>query len=180
MSYGDNQRRYVAGRTPLTARRLNQLGERFTRLERDARTVDLTGRPRGIPKKVAQRMRLKSVGYDYITCRTLDEDGNEGDEDIIVAKPEELQRTPWDGKTIAGVAYTISGVQARNATQSSPAANETQVVIPTYQVAVTNYDGSVIFAVKPYGGTGVVDGDGVPVEWQDLNVAGRAWAKVSA
>jgi hypothetical protein len=174
VSYCDQTRRYTPGRTQITAKRLNELGSRFTRTERDARTVDLTQK-HPIVVKGAVRMRLKSVDYDYIVCRTLDDADNEGSEDIKVAKPHELQKTPWHTKHIVTNTYNVTGVQAVTVTPDT-GTPENWVVIPTYQVAVTNYDGAVIYAVQPDGGTGVTV-SGEKLTWQDINVAGRAWAK---
>lgn len=124
-----------------------------------------------------RQFRLRAVNHDHLVCRTWN-GTSEGSADILVAKPHGLRKSPYDGKTIGGKSYAYTGFQARTVTQSSPSANENQIIIPTYQVAVTNYGGDLIYATQPTGGTAVTV-SGVKVKWQDLNVDARAWAKVA-
>lgn len=87
-------------------------------------------------------------------------------QNITVAKPYLLRRTPFDGLTRSGISYAYSSDIARTATLD--ATTESQVIVPSF---VT---GDLLFVADEIsGGTGV---DGVSLI--DLNVDGRAWAQV--
>ena len=124
------------------------------------------------------RFRLKAVYDDYLECKQLNGTTEVGPT-IKVAKPYNLRKTPFHGKTISGITYTYTGAQSRTKTRTSTSTKENQVITPAYQVAVDDddYDGDEIYACKPSGGTGVKIGD-EDVIWLDINNAGRAWAKV--
>ena len=122
------------------------------------------------------RFRLKAVYEDYLNCKQLNGTTEVGPT-VKVAKPYNLRKTPFHGKTISGITYNYTGAQSRTKTRTSTSAKENQVITPAYQVAVTGYDGDEIYACKPSGGTGVKIGD-EDVVWLDINNAGRAWAKV--
>lgn len=113
----------------------------------------------------AQRMRVKSISDDYLTCRTWD-GTTEGDDDIIVAKPWEMQKTAWSGTTKDGVTYHYYTAEIRRATGTGFVIDER----PNEKYFVD----CEITATRPIGGTGVSVGD-VPVEWQDDNRAARHW-----
>lgn len=125
-------------------------------------------------RRPVSQFLLKSVSDDHLVCRTWD-GATEGSANVNVAKPPALRRTGWHGVTVVGITYTYTGTQARTAVQGTT--TENQVIIPAYQTASGQYIGNVIYAVQPQGGTGVVV-NGEAVVWQDLNVDGRAWAKV--
>ena len=121
------------------------------------------------------RFRLKAVYHDYLECKQLDGTTFAPEVTVKVAKPYNLRKTPFHGKTINGITYTYTGTQSRTKTREG--ATENQVITPAYQVAVPGYDGDEIYACKPSGGTGVKIDD-EDVIWLDINNAGRAWAKV--
>jgi hypothetical protein len=57
-------------------------------------------------------------------------------------------------------------------TADDGATTETQVIVPAYVVD------DVIYAMRGIeGGTNVIDDQNESVEWIDLNLDGRAWAK---
>lgn len=119
--------------------------------------------------KVAQFI-VKSVGDDHLVCRTWD-GVNEGETDVMIAKPWLLRKTPFHGLTLNGKTYSYDSGTARNVDDGNE--DEDQVIIPSY----TDPSGAVIYAVRGVvGGTGVVV-ESDPVVWLDLNVDGRAWAK---
>jgi hypothetical protein len=116
-----------------------------------------------------QMFTVVDVDCDFLWCRTWDGE-NVGDEDILVALPWMLRWTPFDGETRDGITYEYTSYVERTADDGD--ATEDQVIVPDY---VT---GDVIFAAKGIvGGTYATDENGDEVEWQDLNVDGRAWAK---
>lgn len=87
---------------------------------------------------------------------------------IKVAKPWILSRTPFDGKTINGVAYSYSDSQNRTATLDS--AEESQEVTFPYEI------GNIIQAIRVSNSTGYATGIDEDEQWVDLNVDARIWA----
>jgi hypothetical protein len=170
-------RRYVSGQTVAnSARRLNETLDKLSRTERDQRTFSNAVKRKGGGGYRVVRFRLKGVSEDYLNCKQLNGTTEVGPT-VKVAKPYNLRKTPFHGKTISGITYNYTGAQSRTKTRASTSTTENQVITPAYQVAVTGYDGDEIYACKPSGGTGVKIG-GVDVVWLDINNAGRAWAKV--
>lgn len=109
---------------------------------------------------------------DYLLCRRYrhGETPAESAATVAVAKPRLLQRTPFDGATIdygtLQVAYEYLGANRRSATAGDD--QETQAITPSY------FASDVLRAV--YGPTGVVDGEGAGIVWEDTNAGARAWA----
>lgn len=104
---------------------------------------------------------------DHLVCRTWDGE-TAGEEDVLIAKPYLLRRTPFDDQTYGNVSYNYVSATERQARRDT--SRETQVVIPRYILA------DVIFATSPVQrGTGVIVEE-VPVVWLDDNRDGRAWA----
>lgn len=134
---------------------------------------------------------------DYLICKGYDPNAKDPFTEITpaafrkikVAKPQALQRTPWDGGTfdIGGVTYTYEysddeyGV--RTATWTDDNGNEQEeeqrINIP-YIVEDLADPGEVIVAVEirksaVVDGVDVEDEDGGRLSWMDLNVDGRRW-----
>lgn len=120
-----------------------------------------------------QQFRVVSVDGDFLLCHTWD-GSSEGVTNITVAKPYLLRRGPFDGQTRNGVSYVYASDTTRTATLVADATTEDEVIVPSYQAD------DIIYAC-PYvvGGTSAQDDGAVAVEWLDVNVCGRAWAKVS-
>jgi len=125
-----------------------------------------------------RRFRVKSIENDYLVCRKYNSTADEESAtDINVAKPYELRRTPFDGETITyinaqQISYSYTSQRERTATEVSPGSDsETQVMTPDYWV-----DCEIIAAIGIYGTTGVTV-SGTLLQWEDLNTAGRFWAK---
>ena len=118
-----------------------------------------------------QQMKVVAEFNDHLTCHTWD-GTSEGTDAIHVAKPPTLRLTPYDGQTVNGITYNYTGYNTRTA-ENEDEETEDQQITPDYAA------GDVIFAVKNIaGGTGATDDEYVDCEWLDLNVDGRAWAKV--
>lgn len=115
------------------------------------------------------RFRVKSIENDYLVCRTYD-GTTEGADDINVAKPWDLRRTPFHGVAVNGITCTYSSAIARSATNGTT--TESQVITPPYFVNC-----EIWAFVASGGGTGVTVSSEQLV-WQDVNVSGRAWAVV--
>ncbi len=128
---------------------------------------------------------VKEVLADHLRCRSWDGE-EEGTVDVLVAKPWLLRRTPFDTLEIAGIEYTYINDYSRTAEDTETEETEEQEITPTYQPAEGEYAGDVIFAAHTIlRGTAVVIEEEVEEEtvttipyWIDLNIDGRAWAKV--
>lgn len=122
----------------------------------------------------------------------LDEDGNpiegedglllrdettEADVAVYVAKPYDLQQTPWDGRIVAldnlgtSYLYARTGHSARTATDQNTSLVGNQVVGPDY------FPGDVILCSRASTGYQNPDDDS-KVAWMDENTAGRAWIEL--
>lgn len=134
---------------------------------------------------------------DWIVCREWD-GTTEGGEDVKIALPYQLRRSPWDGMTIAiakefptasvDVTYTYQSNSYRKAVNGT--LTEYQEIVPRYRL------NDEIYAMESENGTGVsyptVDPDNpadflrdelgaiilTDVDLQDLNADGRAWARI--
>jgi hypothetical protein len=170
-----------------------QSGENITLFSDDQDTISEGG-------STVEMMRVKALDNDELYCHTWDGE-TEGTELIVVAKPWELRLSSWAGKTfnvyITDIAtekflYTAIAGGRRTSTRLSDNDVEEQAIIPHYQwsadvdgvnaqgnVIPTMYPLDVIFVAKPINGTGLFDYGDVPVEYQDLNVAGRAWSEIA-
>jgi hypothetical protein len=150
---------------PLDHRKLNEVVRALRSLLQGARPPTQVNPVAGVSIPVFQQFTIASIGEDVLICNPFDGTASDETSEIIIAKPPELRasREEWNDIT-----YTYTNSQTRTADDGSE--TEDQVIVPEYVV------GDVIYAVKNIvGGTGVVVTD--PVEWLDLNVAGRAWAK---
>lgn len=119
--------------------------------------------------------QVQSVHNDYLTCLRYNPVTDTTSTEIKVAKPYNLRRTPFDTETITyidgqSIEYQYLDDSERTATDTNSLDSESQVVTPRY------YVGEVIRIV--YGDTGLEDGSSAPILWEDLNTAGRVWAKV--
>ena len=123
-----------------------------------------------------QRGLLNSVEADHYV---LDNVGSSGT--VVVAKPYELQKTPFDGNTIAYVdengssynasyAYTTGAATLRAVKRTVTVASyvETQTIVPIYKPGF-----HYVFYGTVANGTGVA----AAPDFIDVNADGRAWAK---
>lgn len=90
---------------------------------------------------------------------------------LYIAKPYQLQQTPFDGKTVVlngtAIALHYTGIGLRTATNPNGVV-ENQVVVPDY------FTGDIILACETT--TGYTAGSAA-VQWMDVNSAARAWAQ---
>jgi len=151
---------------PVSARKLDKLSEAVRRGRPSPFTpLQVPGHSVGSP---IMQARLVSVEDDTLQVVTWD-GTSEGADEITVAKPFLLRRTPFDGETWNGVNYTYTSATARTGDDGTN--TEDQVVVPPYVAD------DLIYIVRVLGGTDTVDGADAPVLWLDLNVDARAWAK---
>jgi hypothetical protein len=153
--------RFRAGGMTLRASHLNKLVDGVNKLR--AINAPVQPKPRGksggAPVLI---LTLVSHHNDYLLC--VDADANE----YAVAKPYELQRTPFDTLTIDGVEYTYTSASEREADDG--VTTETQFITPNYRV------GGQIYAVAIRTDTGAVGPDDPdPLTYLEVN-QGRAWA----
>ena len=170
----------------ITARKLNQAGEAAA-----AAAFQQTTRAGGpAPNSVPFPVTVVTVFDDYLTCRPLNIEG--ADNDIYVAKPWNLRKTPFDtltmpnqDGTLMSFAYSTVSTQARTVTDTTDDSTEDQVIVPAYvpkqTISEIVYPGSQITVQRVALGPGVsFTGSGnieVEVEFEDMNRAGRAWAE---
>lgn len=90
---------------------------------------------------------------------------------FYVAKPYQLQRTPWDGQSVIlngdVVTFHYTFLNQRDAVDSS--GSEQQVIVPDY------FFGDLIMVCSAT--TGYYDPSGDVIELMDINSAARAWAR---
>lgn len=116
------------------------------------------------------RCEVTSTGADFLLANRLDTN-----EQIIVAKPENLRRSSFHGLTINGITYQAGAdAQTRTARQTVRFNNQDitleilETVDPSY-IYVRH-----IYVMKAKGGTGA-DVFGEEPVWIDINVSARYW-----
>lgn len=120
------------------------------------------------------RYLVTAIGDDTLTCRTF-ADCVIGGEDIFIARPFEIQKSAWDGKTINGITYTYSTPLVRVATDAASVGLQIiQEIIPSYVLNFTQIAASTL-----EGGTGLTIGNSPPVDVTlvDINKGARGWAR---
>lgn len=168
----------LKGENPaLDWRRINETIAAVQALQTEARrlssaVVDLRGRkpPVSAGGGRVQQFKVVSIGDDTLTCHTY-EGTTEGTDAITVLKPYLLRKTTYNGVTRTlpnewgegdlAVTYTYQSAQARKGTVSS--VDENQVITPRYLA------GDIIYGAQV---------TGAAADWVDLNVDGRAWARI--
>jgi hypothetical protein len=112
-----------------------------------------------------ERFTLTGVAQEYISATRISDGAA-----VNIAKPYKL-RASNTSASIEGVTvtYTSQGPQARKA--QTLVDSEIQIIIPRY------LGGDIIYAVKVEGNSGVTVPGGAAIEYIDLNVDGRAWAR---
>lgn len=120
---------------------------------------------------------------DYLVCNGTDPNTGKYLQNVAVAKPYVLQKTPFDGSTsyVGNVEVTYEYIEdfqrvARAVLAEDYPIAEVQRTTPHY------FEGDILAVSKAaWGGrnaTQWVDENGQPIEWIDLNFAARAWARV--
>ena len=159
----------------IRARTLNEVVDEVNRIGKGVNApAQKSSDSKGKSAASMRQFKILSIEADHLICNTFDGTA-QGTENFKVAKSYLLRQTPFDGETRAGLSYVYSASTTRVATLVE---TETQVVVPSYVVS------DIIYAAKQVkGGVGVtVTTDGVTekLEWLDLNIDGRAWAKQTA
>ncbi len=150
----------------LTAKKLSQPVDAINRIQKG---IPLPKQivTREFPKAACKQFKIKSIQGDYITCNSWD-GTTLGTEDVLIAKPYLLRKTPFHNLTRNSVSYVYSTDVKRTATKSPD--TETQVIVPEYVV------GDIILALSNIiGGTSITSPQ--IIIWNEVNESGRAWAK---
>ena len=114
----------------------------------------------------AVRCTVTTINADTLTCAVV-ANGNVTAETITVAKPCELQQTPYDGNSVGGFTYTYTDSQTRECEDDATYVTEGQEVFPAY---INSGTCPIIYALWVGNQTDLSD-----VRWIDLNVAARHW-----
>lgn len=136
-----------------------------------------------------QQLLLKSIENDFYTCRSWNGE-TEGTVDIYVARPFGHRLSNFNGQSIAwssdgdSFTATYSYESATKRTKTINGIAETQVLVPYFKsdfdliYAITVKEPITIRSGASY--ARLLDPDDRPIKLLDLNVEGRAWAKLEA
>lgn len=130
----------------------------------------------------AHRFLLDGVYADHLVAWPWDGTEVTEPKQFAIAKPFLLQQTPHDGVSRNG--YTAgdynTNATTRTVVRDSDSEEEDQILVPNYIIPVGDYTGDEIWAVRAPTGLTYMDGeDERAIEWLDINVDARAWAKVN-
>ena len=116
-----------------------------------------------------QRVTINANGIfpDYLACTPAPE-GSPSSGTINVAKPRNLQETPWSGQIVGGYRYDYI-VGGRNRVGLTDGSILFEIVTPW-----AYYEGEEIYVAKSQTMTDVLVG-GERLEWVDVNVIARRW-----
>jgi hypothetical protein len=121
---------------------------------------------------IFRQARVKEVFDDYLECVFYNPVTDIEGAAVNVAKPWHLRVSSFDGLTIdlgGGITYTYAYTGMYERTRTDQDSNETtEIFQPPYFV-----DDQILIAKTA---PGVLDGGAVPIQWEDLNSAGRGWA----
>jgi hypothetical protein len=139
------------------------------------------GRAAALPDMGLQQMLVQSQTADHLICHRLDSAGlsggveqwDEGSVDVYVRKPPTLQRTRYDGLTIAGKSYSYSSNSVRTVTSGDT--TERQQITEDYLSGFTVIYAALCNAMEA---TDPDDTSSERTPLVDINLDGRAWAMV--
>lgn len=119
---------------------------------------------------VIQCIITANTNGNYITVQKWD--GSNLGEELLVSKPYLIQQATLDGTTdLNGVSYTFTGIDALTALDMGSLVSEDWIVTLPYVI------GSLIYAIGNIVG-GIDNAENV--DYIDLNIDARAWAKVQS
>ena len=114
------------------------------------------------------QMVITDEAGDYLICDSWD-GATQGGEQFIVAKPYLLQQSTLDGQTDAqGNSYAFTGIDAVTVTNGTDTED--------WEVTMDYNIGDLIYAAGSI--RGGIDCPTAAADYIDLNIDGRAWAKV--
>ena len=149
------------------------------------RVVNLR-RPRVHPFQVVlKRFMVVSEADDYLTCYAYNAIGKATvQEDVLVAKPYELRREPFDNNVVIypdtpddlTVGYVYSNSYTRLAAAGWDSVTETYDTEETQIMTPRYFIGCQIVAARGISGCVGVEVNDQQLVWEDINNAGRFWA----
>ncbi len=116
-----------------------------------------------VPQPASVEMSVRSVQKDYLTCRLLGANGELGTDNIFVLLPHTLRRTPFEGFTVDGVAYTYNSNIERVADGTD-----------TFKLTPNYYVGAQILVIRQNNVVTIDTGD--QIDLVDNNENSRTWA----
>ena len=119
------------------------------------------GRFAALSLKEITEVTVRSESDDCLIC-----EDNHG-EQVVVAKPWMVRRSPFDGKTINGFTYTYTSANTRDSDDGSEV--QVQEITPSY------FDGMVIMVVPYRTDVQISEGRRINVDWVELS-GGQSWA----
>jgi hypothetical protein len=136
------------------------------------------------PKQIRQ-FRVNSIENDFYTCHEWD-GTTAGAEEVYIARPFEHRVSNFSGQTIAyssdgdSFSATYAYTSSTKRTKTIAGVAETQVLIPLFKTDFTIIYASEVDFQLTAGPefTPLTDPNDEPITLLDLNVDGRAWAKV--
>ena len=126
---------------------------------------------------------VKSVGDDHLVCHSWN-GTTEGPDNINVAKPYDLRRTPFQGKTFSDfrgsgesieVTYAVGG---RTRTLAHSDGTVTERIEPYWMGVDGDYVGDVIYAMSNVAGGNTTSVSDKDLQWTENNDSGRRWVEV--
>ncbi len=160
--------RFSAGE-PVSASKMNKMRESIVACANRAVNPPRQLAFRAIPQIIFQMIIIGEYeDGDALVCNTWDGE-NQGDEEIAVAKPYLLQQSTLDGYDDGTYTYAFTDIDELTVTKTEDESTE------DWKVTMDYNDGDIIYAAA-----NVIGGIDCPTEVQyiDLNIDGRAWAKV--
>lgn len=130
-------------------------------------------RSRGGGGSAARQLVFVGEAAEFITCKSFD-GTTVGTEVIKVAKRYSFRVSSWKDRTLDGVAYSQIGVQINRRSASDGTITQIERIIPRYGLYGSGIE--IVYAIRPSGGTGVVDGENKPILLVEVDREG-AWGK---
>jgi hypothetical protein len=157
------------------------------RVSESTHGTTLSLRNKGGSGSAIRQFRIKTIQNDFYTCRAWN-GTTEGDDDVYIARPFEHRVSTFNNRSIDyssdgdvfTATYTYASATKRTKTVSGTA--ETQVLVPYFKAdfhliyAVAVSDALTVGASN----TALTDPNDNPITLLDLNVDGRAWAKLES
>ena len=161
---------------------IGHLSFKGARIMRSGNSIAIVPEEMRKNKIYLRRFRVKTVYWNSVVCREVigSGAGTESGEDTQIMLPWDLQRDHWLGTAYTGEPTYTQGAAVQYRTATLGATVETQRITPSYKLPGGTYKGSEIFVAQLGFIQTVID---LPhytntVDLMDINVTGRAWAKV--
>lgn len=151
---------------PLSAAHLNEAVDSL----RDNQNGTQGAQPGGVRRNtpIAQQFIIIAENADTLTVQPFDGVNPYGTQ-FNILKPDQLQRSNFDGQDVNGYSYVYSDNHTRVATKDSDSTTQTQTIQPEYNID------DVIYALAAIRGFNEKDIDNSQLNYVDANFDGRAF-----